>query len=194
MKLIILLSAFLAVGVSALSPCDNEAGQVCPMASGKEVGECLSDPSKHSLTDIDGNPRELEPGEKPMELSEDCKKFIEINKGCDADIEEHCQGMFFQGDTMTCLTDWKKDAISDACKEFLPKQQEASDEVDAEKAAWRAKRKAARGQAIKDIEKETKRREKEDKKAKKDKRKAKKDNKEREGGEEGKEEEEEGQE
>merc|ERR1719183_1664742 len=103
MKLIILLSAFLAVGVSALSPCDNEAGQVCPMSSGKEVGECLLDPSKHALTDIDGNPRELEPGEKPLELSADCHQFIKINSVCSAQIEEHCDGMYFQGDTMTCL-------------------------------------------------------------------------------------------
>eukprot|EP00913_Durusdinium_trenchii_P021790 g20473.t1 len=65
----------LCLGVKALSPCDDEAGQVCPMSIGKEIGECLQDPSKHQLTDIDGNPRELEPGEKPLELSAGCKEM-----------------------------------------------------------------------------------------------------------------------
>lgn len=46
----------------ALSPCDEEAGRVCPMSVGKEIGGCLQDPSQHQLTDIDGNPIELEPG------------------------------------------------------------------------------------------------------------------------------------
>ena len=46
----------------ALSPCDEEAGKVCPMSVGKEIGSCLEDPSQHQLTDIDGNPIELEPG------------------------------------------------------------------------------------------------------------------------------------
>lgn len=166
------------IGASATSPCDNEAGQVCPMSSGKDVGVCLSDPSKHVLTDIDGNPRELEAGEKPMELSEDCKAFVKINAGCEAEIEEHCSGEFFGGETMTCLTQWKYDALGNACKGLLPKKEEASGEVDEEKAAWRAKRKAARGQAIKDIEKETKKKEKEAAKEKKKQDKKKKGEKE----------------
>ena len=32
------------------------------MSVGKEIGGCLQDPSQHQLTDIDGNPIELEPG------------------------------------------------------------------------------------------------------------------------------------
>merc|ERR1711920_563889 len=117
---------------------------------------CLQDPSKHQLTDIDGNPRELEPGEKPMELSDDCKAFIKINDACSAEIDEHCQGMFYHGDTMTCLTTWTKpDVLGESCKAVLPKASSDDDEeVDAEKAAWRAKRKQARMQAQKDIEKE----------------------------------------
>merc|ERR1711879_230928 len=104
MYLLLWLSAVRSV--SALSACDNEAGQVCPMSIGKEIGECLQDPSKHQLTDIDGNPRELEPGEKPLELSDGCKDFIKINLACDTEIQEHCSGNYYHGDTMTCLTTW----------------------------------------------------------------------------------------
>merc|ERR1712151_716964 len=135
-------------------PCDSEAGQVCPMSSGKEVGLCLSDPSQHQLTDIDGNPREREADEKPLELSSDCTDFIKISKVCENDIDEHCSSMHFHGDTMTCLTQWKFAELSDACKSALPKKEEEDDNVDASKAEWRAKRKAARTQAQKDIEKE----------------------------------------
>merc|ERR1712039_63198 len=112
-----------------------------------------------------------EPDEKPLELSDGCKAFIKINEACEKEIEDLCDGMFFHGDTMICLTQWKFDSLGDSCKAALPKKEEASDEVDAEKAAWRAKRKAARGQAIKDIEKENKRREKEEAKEKKKKEK-----------------------
>eukprot|EP00928_Gymnodinium_smaydae_P080447 TRINITY_DN64136_c0_g1_i1.p2 TRINITY_DN64136_c0_g1~~TRINITY_DN64136_c0_g1_i1.p2 ORF type:complete len:209 (+),score=69.75 TRINITY_DN64136_c0_g1_i1:80-628(+) len=148
-------AALLAPGALALSACDNEAGQVCPMSIGKEIGECLQDPSKHQITDIDGNPRELEEGEKPLELSAECKDFIKINKECEAEIEEHCQGQFYHGDTMTCLTQWApQDALGAGCKDLLPKKEEKEEEVDKEKEAWRAKRKAARAQAQKDIEKE----------------------------------------
>merc|ERR1712151_845649 len=91
--------------------------------------------------------------------------FIKINADCAADIEEHCSGMFFEGDTMTCLTQRKDDSLGDDCKAALPKKEAASDENDdAEKAAWRAKRKAARGQAMKDIEKEKKAKAAEEKK------------------------------
>merc|ERR550537_1226037 len=136
--------------------CDNEAGQVCPSSMGKEIGDCLKNPSKHTLTDIDGNPRELEEGEQPMELSSSCKDFIKVNEVCAAEIDEHCQGMFYHGDTMTCLTTWTKpDVLGEGCKAQLPKSgSEDDEEVDAEKAAWRAKRKQARMQAQKDIEKE----------------------------------------
>merc|ERR1712151_888360 len=118
---------------------------------------------------------EREADEQPLELSADCKAFIEINKACSTEIEEHCDSMFFHGDTMTCLTQWKYESLGDSCKASLPKKAESSDEVDAEKAAWRAARKAARGQAIKDIEKEKARKEKEEKKSKKRRRKGKKD-------------------
>merc|ERR1719471_549505 len=156
-KLTALVVGFLLPVVHCF-PCDNEAGQVCPMSSGKDIGECLKDPSKHQLTDIDGNPRELEPGEKPMELSDECKSFIKINDACSAEIDEHCQGMFYHGDTMTCLTTWTKpDVLGESCKAALPKAASENEDVDAEKAAWRAQRKAARTQAMKDIEKEKER-------------------------------------
>mmetsp|Transcript_18859 Transcript_18859/g.35355 ORF Transcript_18859/g.35355 Transcript_18859/m.35355 type:complete len:174 (+) Transcript_18859:65-586(+) len=143
------------LSAEALSPCDDEAGRVCPMSIGKEIGECLQDPSKHQLTDIDGNPRELEPGEEPLELSDGCKAFVKVNAACDSEIEQFCQGMFYHGDTMTCLTQWTSASdLSSACAESLPKQAEDDDEVDAEKAAWRAKKKAARKAAMDAIEKE----------------------------------------
>merc|ERR1712032_397833 len=155
-----------------MGSCDNEAGQVCPTSEGKEIGECLKDPTKHILTDIDGNPRELEPGEKPMELSDDCKSFININEACDADIAEHCQGMYFHGDTMMCLTTWTKpEMLSAGCSAALPKKKDDDEEIDAEKAAWRAQRKAVRDQAKKDIKKEQ---DKQEKAKKKKSRKAKK--------------------
>eukprot|EP00933_Yihiella_yeosuensis_P028129 TRINITY_DN2192_c0_g1_i2.p1 TRINITY_DN2192_c0_g1~~TRINITY_DN2192_c0_g1_i2.p1 ORF type:complete len:177 (-),score=49.48 TRINITY_DN2192_c0_g1_i2:162-692(-) len=143
------------VGLSHAGPsCDNEAGQVCPSSMGKEIGICLQDPSKHQITDIDGNPRELEPGEKPMELSNDCLEFIKINTACDKEISEHCQEMYFHGDTMTCLTTWTKpDVLSEGCRAALPKKEEEEKE-DASKAEWRAKRKAAREEAMKAIERE----------------------------------------
>merc|ERR1711865_886375 len=95
------------------------------------------------------------------------------------EIVDLCEGMFFQGDTMTCLTQWKYAELGETCKALLPKPKDDNEDVDAEKAAWRAKRKAGRNQAIKDIEKETKRRAKEDEKeAKKKAKKAKKAKKE----------------
>ncbi|CAJ1424706.1 unnamed protein product [Effrenium voratum] len=149
------LWAFALLRAEALSPCDNEAGQVCPMSLGKEIGECLQDPSKHQVTDIDGNPRELEPGEEPLELSAACKDFIKVNVACDAEIEQSCQGMFYHGDTMTCLTQWTSAAeLSSTCADALPKKADEDDEVDAEKAAWRAKKKAARQAAMDAIDKE----------------------------------------
>nr|ABV22301.1 unknown [Karlodinium veneficum] len=175
LRALLALLSLLAHAVAQSSPsCDNEAGQVYPMSVGKEVGVCLQDPSKHALTDIDGNPRELEPGEKPMELSEDCKAFIKINEVCDKEIEEHCEGQYFQGDTMTCLTQWKYDVLGDDCKGVLPKKEAESVEVDADKAAWRAKRKGARDAAIKEIEKDKKKKEDAAKKGKK-RRKSKKE-------------------
>merc|ERR550514_1506765 len=126
------VGACVALGARALMPCDSEAGQVCPMSVGKEIGECLSDPSKHQLTDIDGNPRELEEGEAPLELSAGCKDFIKISATCDSDIEEHCQGLHFHGDTMACLTTWTKpDVLSESCKAALPKSAENDGDVDA---------------------------------------------------------------
>ncbi|CAE7721828.1 unnamed protein product [Symbiodinium pilosum] len=75
------------------------------------------------LTDIDGNPRELEPGEKPLELSAGCKDFVEVNKACDSEIEQFCQGMYYHGDTMTCLTQWTSPSdLSSSCTAALPKQ------------------------------------------------------------------------
>ncbi|CAE7816961.1 HMCN1 [Symbiodinium necroappetens] len=108
------------------------------------------------LTDIDGNPRELEPGEKPLELSTSCKDFVEVNKACDSEIEQFCQGMYYHGDTMTCLTQWTSQSdLSSGCVAALPKKGSGDDdEVDAEKAAWRAKKKAARQAAMDAIEKE----------------------------------------
>eukprot|EP00927_Polykrikos_kofoidii_P063678 TRINITY_DN5854_c0_g1_i2.p1 TRINITY_DN5854_c0_g1~~TRINITY_DN5854_c0_g1_i2.p1 ORF type:complete len:182 (+),score=48.42 TRINITY_DN5854_c0_g1_i2:101-646(+) len=155
------LSAFVTIVLInqtlALSDCDNEAGQVCPFSVGKEVGECLQDPSKHTLTDIDGNPRELEPGEEPLKLSDACLAFIKLNEVCDSDISEHCQSMYFHGDTMTCLTQWTKpDVLSEACRSALPNQKsDEEDAVDPEKARWREQRKKAREQAKKDIKKES---------------------------------------
>ncbi|CAK0876775.1 unnamed protein product, partial [Prorocentrum cordatum] len=55
---------------------------------------------KHALTDIDGNPREAEPGEAPLEISADCKAFMKINDVCSAEIEEHCSSDFYGGDIM----------------------------------------------------------------------------------------------
>ncbi|CAK9099368.1 Hypothetical protein SCF082_LOCUS46536 [Durusdinium trenchii] len=142
------------------------------MSIGKEIGECLQDPSKHQLTDIDGNPRELEPGEKPLELSAGCKDFIKTNLACDSEIENFCQGMFFHGDTMTCLTQWTSASdLSTECAGTLPKKAEEDEEVDAEKEAWRAKKKAARKAAMDAIEKEKggEKKKKKGKKKKKDK-------------------------
>ncbi|CAE8586808.1 unnamed protein product, partial [Polarella glacialis] len=169
-----LVGLFALQGANSLSPCDSEAGQVCPSSEGKEVGICLGDPSKHQITDIDGNPREREAGEKPMELGSGCLAFIKVNEVCDAEITEHCQGLFFHGDTMTCLTTWTKpESLGEACKAVLPKQASDDDEVeDADKAEWRAKRKASRASAMKALEEEKARNEKKD--TKKKKKKAKK--------------------
>jgi len=171
LKMYIFLSSVLCVIAGALSPCDSEAGQVCPMSLGKEVGECLTDPSKQVLTDIDGNPRELEPGEQPFELSASCQQFVSINDACAMEIENYCEGNFFHSDTMLCLTTWtKEESLSAECKASLPVHvKEEDEEVDAEKEKWRAERRNARKQAMKDIEKEKKRTEKVKKKSRKSK-------------------------
>merc|ERR1712232_276378 len=105
---------------------------------------------------------ELEPGEKPLELSDGCKEFIKTNEACDSEIAEHCQSMYYHGDTLLCLTTWTQpESLSDKCKATLPaKEEEGEQKVDAEKEAWRAQRKAARMQAQKDLEKEKKKTEK----------------------------------
>merc|ERR1711879_210565 len=91
------------------------------------------------------------------------------NEACDAEISEHCQGMYYHGDTMLCLTTWTQpESLSDKCKASLPaKKEDGEEKVDAEKEAWRAQRKAARLQAQKDLEKEKKKVEKKSKKSKK---------------------------
>eukprot|EP00929_Paragymnodinium_shiwhaense_P028542 TRINITY_DN16518_c0_g1_i1.p1 TRINITY_DN16518_c0_g1~~TRINITY_DN16518_c0_g1_i1.p1 ORF type:complete len:182 (-),score=56.44 TRINITY_DN16518_c0_g1_i1:103-648(-) len=144
-----------ALGAHALSDCDNEAGQVCPMSAGKEIGECLQDPAKHQLTDIDGNPREREADEKPLELSDACKAFIKINVACDADIAEHCSSNYYHSDTMICLTQWtSQDKLGSGCVAALPKKEEEEETVDKDKEAWRAKRKAAREASMKQMKAE----------------------------------------
>merc|ERR1719502_1195387 len=158
-KVFLLVLSAVWHNADALSACDSEAGQVCPMSIGKEIGECLQDPSKHQITDIDGNPRELEPGEKPLELSAGCLDFIKVNEACDEEITNHCEGTgHYHPDTMLCLTEWMSDEnIGEACRAVLPAKKEKKDEkVDKEKAAWRAARKAYREQAIEDIQKEKK--------------------------------------
>merc|ERR1719246_284800 len=90
-----------------------------------------------------------------MEPSADCKNFIKINEACSAEIEEHCSGNFFHGDTMICLTQWTKpESLGAGCAALMPKVVEEDEEDDAEKARWKASRKAARDQAMKDIKKE----------------------------------------
>merc|ERR1712039_130800 len=94
-------------------------------------------------------------GEKPLELSDGCKDFIKINDACNAEIEEHCSGNFYHGDTMTCLT-WgtSEDKIGASCKGALPAKVDTENEVDEEKEEWRRKRKAAREASINAINKE----------------------------------------
>merc|ERR1712217_94657 len=106
----------------------------------------------------------------------DCKDFIKINDACANEIDEHCQGLFYHGDTMTCLTTWTKpDVLGASCKDALPKAASDDEDVDSEKAAWRAQRKAARVQAIKDIEREKNKNGDKKKKKSSSKKKAKKE-------------------
>merc|ERR1711920_753325 len=94
-------------------------------------GACLKDPSKH---------------ESNIEISEGCKAFMALNDACTAEIEKSCSGMAYTDDTLMCLTQWTSASdLSPECAAALPKKEEENtEEVDQEKAAWRAKRKAAR--------------------------------------------------
>mmetsp|Transcript_65892 Transcript_65892/g.176086 ORF Transcript_65892/g.176086 Transcript_65892/m.176086 type:complete len:218 (+) Transcript_65892:36-689(+) len=127
--------------VQGIHPCDAENGSACPSEAGKTLGACLKDPTKH---------------EAPTELSASCKEFIAVNDACESEIENHCSSAFYNDDTLLCLTQWTRpEQLSAECQGALPKkEEEKSEEVDADKAAWRAKRKAAREESMRQLEAE----------------------------------------
>merc|ERR1719333_1186471 len=132
------LTIFLGVCVrpsGAVHACDSEQGAACPAEAGASLGACLKDPSKH---------------ETPTEISEGCKAFMALNDACAAEIEKSCSGMVYSDDTIVCLTQWTQASdLSAECAAALPKKEEEDPaKVDAEKAAWRAKRKAAREESM----------------------------------------------
>merc|ERR1719499_889560 len=133
-------AAALLTPTSAVHACDSEQGALCPAEAGAALGACLKDPSKW---------------EGQAEISQGCKDFMAINDACEAEIERACSGMAYSDDTMVCLTQWTSaDSLSAGCAAALPQKEAVSmAEVDKEKEAWRAKRKAARQAAQDALEK-----------------------------------------
>jgi len=133
----------------ASHPCTDEVASACADRPGEEVESCLSDPEAH---------------DQETTISSECTDFIALNKACAEDIESFCDGGTFTDDTILCLTKWTdRDNLSPKCQNVLkwavveePETDEApvTDELGmsekdyAEKKAWQAKRKVARGAAI----------------------------------------------
>jgi hypothetical protein len=105
-KLLSVLS-ILALGVVAQNPCDDAYGAHCPEKSGWSVGECL---------------KKVEDGNA---ISEKCAEFINMHDKCKNEIDMHCKGNEYTGDTLPCLTEWTNvDLISVDCAASFPKKAE----------------------------------------------------------------------
>mmetsp|Transcript_68829 Transcript_68829/g.199696 ORF Transcript_68829/g.199696 Transcript_68829/m.199696 type:complete len:173 (+) Transcript_68829:93-611(+) len=155
--LVALLAAASLRVVGAVHACDAEQGALCPAEAGAALGNCLKDPSKW---------------EGKMDISKACKDFMAINDACADEIDRSCSGMAYSDDTMVCLTQWTaQDMLSAGCEAALPKKQVEEDQaaVDAEKKAWREKRKKARQDAQDMMEQEKKSEKKEKKRRRKSK-------------------------
>ena len=101
-------------------PCDSEHGQVCPEASGLELGECLT-----SLSAV----------------SPECQKWLDFHTACSSELSlecgKRCEGFpcAFTEDAIPCIAFWTHDdnraLYSSSCKAVLPapkKRAEQSEE------------------------------------------------------------------
>lgn len=136
-------------GSPAEHACEAEVASACPERPGSEIAACLKDKEQHDT---------------PTELSSECTDFIALSTACADEIENLCDGAFFTDDTVVCLTQWVSDTqLSERCQGVLewavPKDEEEdgdgptdelgmSEKDRQEKEEWRAKRRAARGDAI----------------------------------------------
>merc|ERR1719482_60233 len=109
-----MIGSLALLALAAAHPCDPEHGTACPFAAGKEVGECLKDPSKH---------------EEKVTLSAECSSFVALHDACAEEIDSACSGNAYNDDTMLCLTQWTSPAqLSDGCKAAQPKKEEKEEE------------------------------------------------------------------
>lgn len=129
--------------------CEEEVASACPERPGSEIASCLKDKEQH---------------DNPTELSSDCTDFIALSVACADEIENLCDGAFFTDDTVLCLTQWVSPTqLSERCAGVIswavPKDEDEEDDGPTdelgmsekdrqEKEEWRAKRRAARGDAI----------------------------------------------
>lgn len=143
----------IAGGAVADHPCTSEVASACPDRPGTDVAACLKDSEQHDTA---------------TEVSSDCTDFIAVNTACAEDLEKKCDEAFFSDDTIPCLTQWnERDDLTERCQGVLkwavPEDEDddlddlddATDELGlTEEEAkekdeeWRARRKAARGDAI----------------------------------------------
>jgi len=149
LSLVLLLFLSVLRGSLADHACDAEVEAACPDRPGSELAACLKDQSQH---------------DRPTELSSECTDFIALNAACATDIEKFCDDAYFSRDTTLCLSEWTNQAdLTPKCvgvmKWAIPKKADEdetgpTDELGlsekdyAEKKAWQANRKKARGAAI----------------------------------------------
>jgi len=138
-------------GAFAEHSCVSEVAAACPDRPGSETAACLKDTESHDTV---------------TEISSDCTDFIAVNTACAEDIEKKCDEAFFTDDTVPCLTQWnEREDLTERCQGVLkwavPEEEDLDDleestdelglteeEAKAKDDEWRARRKAARGDAI----------------------------------------------
>jgi len=133
-------------------PCTSEVASACPDRPGSDVAACLKDTESHDTV---------------TQISSECTDYIAINTACAEDIEKKCDEAFFTDDTIPCLTQWnEREDLTERCQGVLkwavPEEDEELDDLDEatdelgltedeakeKDEEWRARRKAARGDAI----------------------------------------------
>lgn len=107
-RALLAFAALFLLGSSLAAPsCDEEYGKFCPEEMpGKTLVACLA---KQRAADADS-------------ISAGCGEWLKVLEACSTDMEEHCAGN--EGDAFMCLTEWKKDSVSDSCKASFPAKPE----------------------------------------------------------------------
>ena len=88
MKVFSLLAVSFFLPSSLSNPCDSDWGKHCPESDLAGVSDCLK-----GVTNL---------------LEDGCVQLMELQAQCSEDIEKGTCPLF-SGDTLACLTEWKKE-------------------------------------------------------------------------------------